>query len=155
MKVCAATGHRPNKLGGHGHAVDNALRDLAYNFLRVEQPDIAISGMALGWDMAFAEAAISLGIPTVAAVPFAGQESKWPAASQHRYRQLCQVARVTVVCDGGYSPEKMQKRNEWMVDNSTMLVALWDGTAGGTCNCINYARKVNRHTVNLWLQWKK
>ena len=40
-----------------------------------------------------------------------------------------------------YHPAKMQKRNEFMVDNCDILIALWNGTSGGTKNCINYAKK--------------
>lgn len=152
MNRLAATGHRPDKLGGYGAHVDDRLRKLAFDFLAVEMPDEAISGMALGWDMAFAEAALLLGIPLVAAVPFAGQESKWPAASQARYRSILErAARVVTVCDGGYSPVKMTARNEWMVDTCDMVVALWNGSPGGTGNCVAYARRQNRPVINLWI----
>lgn len=81
-----------------------------------------------------------LGIPITAAVPFAGQESQWPAASQKLYRDLlAKAARVEVVSSGGYAASKMQRRNEWMVDHCDRLLAVWDGTPGGTANCIGYA----------------
>lgn len=35
----------------------------------------------------------------------------------------------------------MQKRNEWMIDNSDAIIAVWDGTPSGTANTIEYARK--------------
>lgn len=151
MTIYAATGHRPDKLGGYGPRIDDRLRNLAYSFFVAAKPDEAVSGMALGWDMAFAEAALTLGIPLTAAIPFAGQESKWPTASQERYRNiLARAARSVIVCDGGYSSAKMQTRNEWMVDKCDRLVALWDGSPGGTGNCIKYARQVGRDVINLW-----
>lgn len=104
-----------------------------------------ISGMALGVDQWFAEICIGLGIPFTAAVPCDGHESRWPAESQAHYRALLQKAHyVRVVSPGPYAPWKMQRRNEWMVDNSEMLVAVWDGSAGGTANCVRYARQVGR-----------
>lgn len=36
---------------------------------------------------------------------------------------------------------QMQKRNEAMVDMSEGVIAVWNESAGGTANCINYARK--------------
>ena len=153
MTALAAPGHRPNKLGGYGPEVDEKLRRLAMWFLTTNRPDTVISGMALGWDMAWAEAAIMMRIPVIAAVPFAGQESAWPASSQARYRSILGACSETiVVCDGGYSPWKMQKRNEWMVDHCDYLIALWDGTAGGTGNCVRYA-KGNVPVHNLWSYW--
>jgi uncharacterized phage-like protein YoqJ len=46
---------------------------------------------------------------------------------------------------------KMQVRNEWMVNHANILLALWDGSTGGTYNCIQYAMKKNHiEIINLW-----
>lgn len=154
MKIIAATGHRPQKLGGYGAHVDSKLRGLAQIWLQNNRPDGVISGMALGWDMAFAEAAIMLGITLHAAVPFRGQQSVWPCESQERYQQILNCARsITVVCEGDYAAHKMQVRNEWMVDRATRVLALWDGTPGGTHNCVMYAHRQQKPIVNLWQTW--
>jgi uncharacterized phage-like protein YoqJ len=49
----------------------------------------------------------------------------------------------------------MQIRNEWMVDNAHIVLALWDGSSGGTGNCIKYANRksVNKPIINLWSSW--
>jgi len=44
----------------------------------------------------------------------------------------------------------MQTRNIWMVDNCDLVLALWDGSDGGTGNCIKYANKIGKPIVNLW-----
>jgi uncharacterized phage-like protein YoqJ len=115
-----------------------------------------ITGMALGADTIFAQAVMhmkSLGWPMqlIAAVPFAGQESRWNAKSQtlfHEILKQCDV--VKVVCEGGYAPYKMQIRNEWMVDNSHFTLAIWNGIQkGGTWNCIQYARKQGKTVWHL------
>lgn len=104
-----------------------------------------ISGMALGVDQWAAEICVELGVPFTAAVPFVGQESRWPEESQRRYQLLLQKAyNVVVVSPGGYHPWKMQARNEWMVDRCDLLVAFWDGSGGGTANCVEYAQRVGR-----------
>lgn len=153
--IIAATGHRPNKLGGYDAQTFNRLVALADRYLREKQPAGVICGMALGWDMAFGQAAVELGIPMHAAVPFQGQEGKWPNSSQTYYRGLLALATsVTIVCPGGYAPHKMQVRNEWMVNRADRLCALWDGSNGGTGNCVGYA--VNNPKVsidNVWPQW--
>jgi uncharacterized phage-like protein YoqJ len=58
-----------------------------------------------------------------------------------------------VVSPGGYSPEKMQVRNMFMVDNANGILAMWDGTPGGTRNCLEYARSVGRPVLNLHSVW--
>lgn len=37
-----------------------------------------------------------------------------------------------------------QQRNQWMVDRADAVLAVWDGSPGGTANCVNYARKVGK-----------
>ena len=147
--IIAGTGHRPPKLGGY-HLFLYWV-NLANEYLVKNKPDKLISGMALGWDQALAQAAVDLQIPLLAAVPFIGQESKWPKASQMAYLELLEKAdEVHIVSDGGYSAGKMQVRNEWMVDNCDHVLALWDGTGGGTGNCIQYAKSKDVKIVNLW-----
>ncbi|MBY0023812.1 putative phage-like protein YoqJ [Paenibacillus jamilae] len=152
-KTVCFTGHRPNKLGGYDESnpimirvkseLERGIRDA------IEQGyDTFISGMALGVDMVAAEIVLKLRDTTarhirlVAAVPFEGQEGKWPQASRIRRSDI--IARcddVQYVCDPGYAAWKMQRRNTWMVDNSGLVIAVWDGTKGGTGNCVEYAEK--------------
>lgn len=155
-KVLAGTGHRPDKLGGYGAEVSARLVDLARAALVKYQPDEVISGMALGWDTALALAAIELGIPLTAAVPFEGQERKWRPEQQEVFRAiLARATTVVIVSPGGYAVWKMQVRNEWMVDRATGLLALWNGSGGGTGNCIEYARTRQVEIVNLWAAWER
>jgi uncharacterized phage-like protein YoqJ len=154
MSIVSVTGHRPDKLGGYSDAVYFQLLSFAEKSLLNIKPDRVISGMALGWDQAIAEAAAKLKIPFWAAIPFKGQECKWPVKSQDKYHRLLSSAeRSIIVCDGSYCASKMQKRNEWMVNNSDLLVALWNGASGGTANCVAYAKHVNKDMINLWEQY--
>jgi uncharacterized phage-like protein YoqJ len=164
--IVAGTGHRPNKLGvgayaGYHRLVQRRLIDLARAALLREHArapvQAVVSGMALGWDMALAEAALELNIPLWAYVPFIGQEQTWPHLSQLRYLDLCSRADAFFVCcPGAYAPWKMQARNERMVNMLTdedRLLALWDGTAGGTWNCLAYAERRGVDLHNLWIPW--
>lgn len=145
--IVAFTGHRPDKLGGYKlpnptyirvcQKIDAALEEL--------KPEKVISGMALGIDQWAAAIAHKKGIPFMAAIPFEGQECRWPPQSQITFRLLRKLsAEEVIVCEGGYSPAKMQTRNIWMVDNCDKLIAVWDGSAGGTGNCVEYAKSIGR-----------
>lgn len=150
MIVCG-TGHRPNKLGGYGQEVTEKLVRIAVLWLAENQPKRVITGMALGWDQALALAARELGIPYICAVPFVGMQDKWPQESKNLYIDILSDAfEIVYVSDPPYAAYKMQVRNEWMVDRADAVLALWDGSDGGTGNCIRYATKKEKQIVNLW-----
>ena len=152
--IISGTGHRPDKLGGYSDIAFNKLVKIAEEYLSENRPDKVISGMALGWDQALAQAAINLKIPFVAAIPFKNQECKWPNKSQTKYKTILAAAsECVIVCEGEYAAWKMQVRNKYMVDNSDLVVAMFDGTTGGTANCVNYAISKNKQIVNLYNKW--
>ena len=150
----AITGHRPQRLWGYDmsdyhyeilrNKIQAAVRDkIAYSGATSIE---LISGMALGVDTIFADLAIAMkmkGYPVklIACIPFVGQERKWPARAQEYYRNLLSMADEIVVCSpGDYDAYKMQVRNEYMVNRCDELIAVWDGSSGGTGNCVEYAK---------------
>lgn len=149
----AGTGHRPNKLGGYSQEAFDDLKIIARMYLESEKIiSKVISGMAIGWDQALAQAAIDANIPLVAAIPFQGQESVWNDSSKEYYQYLLEnSSEIVYVSSGEFSNEKMQIRNRWMVNNCDLLVAMWNGdTSGGTYNCIQYAKSQKRRIINLY-----
>lgn len=143
MKL-TGTGHRPNKLGGYRTEVEQKGITVIKECLKVKKPEEVFLGMALGFDQWLGFACIDLHIPFTAAVPFKGQELHWPKSSQDKYYWLLSHAKeVIIVCEGLYSPHKMQVRNEWMIDklNPTEdeILTIWNGTEDGTHNCLKYA----------------
>lgn len=151
MTIVAGTGHRPSKLGGYSKQVREGLIELAESQLLLIEPDIVISGGALGWDQALAEAAYVLDIPYHMYLPFEGFNYKWPKESRRVFADICHYAAyVTYVSEPGYHPAKLQIRNEIMVDSADMMLALWDGSTGGTANCIKYAEKKGVPVHNCW-----
>jgi uncharacterized phage-like protein YoqJ len=156
--ILAGTGHRPEKLGGYGIYAFHALIQVAVSALTQTKPEKIISGMALGWDQAFARAAVTLSIPFIAAVPFKGQEDRWPESAKKDYFDLLALAsEVVYVSPPGYHVSKLHTRNEWMVDHSDGLITIHDGsTEGGTAACLKYAEKVGKPVVlNVYDEWVK
>lgn len=149
--VIAGTGHRPEKLGGYTNDAFLKLVKIATEWLKENKPDKVISGMAMGWDQALALASVRLNIPLICAIPFKGQERQWSSSVQKFYNKLLDKAsEVVYVSPSGYSSKKMQIRNEWMVDNCNVILAMWDGSPGGTGNCIKYAKSKNKKIINLY-----
>lgn len=139
--VIAGTGHR--YFGGPD--IVEIVEDWLNNMLHTLKPRWVISGMAVGFDTYLAREAVRQSIPFTAAVPFAGQETRWPSGARAEYKRLLALAdKIYYVSPGPYDPGKYQVRNEWMVNNCDLLLAAWNGKAGGTARCVAYAQKVGR-----------
>ncbi len=145
MKV-AFTGHRPPKLGmawdPYSQSNKRVLADMCQG-LQDHGATSVISGMALGVDQIAVIAARVMGLPYDAYVPFPGQESRWPQARIDTYHRLMDGARQVIYIARAYSNRAFQKRNEAMVDASDLLLAYWDGSPGGTANCVHYAESID------------
>lgn len=150
--IISVTGHRPNKLYGY-NMKDKRYISLKENFkehLLKKKCTKAVSGMALGVDQLYAEAVIELKemghpIELIAAVPCRNHSCKWPRVSQEHYDELLNKAdKIVLVSDQSYEPHLMQLRNEYMVNISTDVIAIWDGTKSGTGNCVRYAETIKR-----------
>ena len=148
--IIAFTGHRCNKIGGYNlpNPIYNYICQQTEKALLQLKPEKCISGMALGYDSYAANVCIKLNIPFLAAIPFIGQEKAWPFPSQQTYHKLLnKAAEKVIVCEGDYAAYKMQTRNEWMVNNCDLLLACWDGSNGGTGNCVKYAQSLNKEII--------
>lgn len=164
----AATGHRPSKVDNayelnHPKALEiisllkEKLKELTIDKYGVVQYDEieCISGMALGMDMYFAEAVLELRkeypqFKLIAAVPCTGHSLNWPKSSQFTHARICDAAdEYVLVTNAPFKPYLMQVRNEYMVNRADEIISLWDGTSGGTGNCINYALKQGKPILNL------
>lgn len=143
--IIAITGHRPNKLG-NDYALKSPLiqriKEAIIKVIDEEQATQLITGMALGIDTLFAEIAIEKGISFIAALPCLNQDKMWPESSKKLYKEILSNPLCTIhyVSEAEYDSACMQKRNEYMVDTCDVLIAVWDGTSGGTGNCVNYGK---------------
>lgn len=155
MVRVAVTGHRPDKLGGYtAYESHKAIRRHMRDFLE-QAPDgelVLLSGGALGIDQFWIEVGLYLELPVIAILPFKGYDSKWPIASQQKYKELLEKCEDVIYIGSEYSHDLYQKRNEFLVDNSDVLVAYCDGSDSGTKNCIDYAisrnKIINEFSIN-------
>lgn len=154
--ILGVTAHRPDKLAlaarklaltGTLQTLEEKVEWLVSSLLR---PKRVLTGMAVGGDQLVARVCVKHSIPFTAYVPCDGQHRLWPIEAQREYLQLLELAEsVIVVRPGPYSVEKMQIRNEKLVDDCTSLLALYDGTQGGTFNTVKYALYSGRHIFRL------
>lgn len=142
---CCFTGHRPEKLHSDEaticaaleQAIDTAIADGFTTF---------ISGMARGVDIWAAEIVLrkrasNPTIHLICACPHPDFEKRWSTEWQQRYQSiLAQVDMVRTICPS-FSMSAYQRRNEWMVDHSARVIAVYNGEAGGTRNTVLYAQQ--------------
>jgi uncharacterized phage-like protein YoqJ len=115
------------------------MRDLILEKQQVGEVTL-ISGGALGIDQMWMQVGLALRVPVIAALPFEGFHRRWPQISRVGFFDLVEkCSEVVYVCDQP-SLDAYQLRNQWMVNNGDLLVGYWNGSDGGTANCIQYAR---------------
>ncbi len=143
-KRCCFTGHRPEKLDRPEAEIVAWLE----SEIRKAVDDgfvTFISGMARGVDIWAAEIVLRLrdeGLPIhlICASPFEGFERRWEESWRNRYINVIKKADLVKYICKHYSRACFQIRNEWMVDRSSRIIAVYDGHSGGTKNTICYAQ---------------
>lgn len=113
-----------------------------------------LSGMAVGFDMAAAECVLSLkerlkGIRLVAVVPFEGQEQRFSEEDKRRFEEILRRADERVVLSQIYHKGVYTVRNDYLVSHSAVVVACYDGSAGGTRYTVRRAEKTGREVINI------
>lgn len=155
---CCFSGHRPNRLPWGSRESDERCLELKYTLSRTLEDLYGrgfrhfICGMALGCDFYFAEAVLALrelhpDVTLEAAIPCADQAEHWAAAHKARYEALLARCDEQRLIQQAYSPGCMQRRNEYMVDHTALLLAAFAGVPGGTMNTILYAQRSGVETM--------
>ena len=157
---CCFTGHRPAKLPWGYREEDPRCADLkrriadgVYTAYEAGYRHF-LCGMALGCDLYFCDTVLRLRVrhPEVtleAAIPCADQADAWPAPQRQRYAQLVMACDYQTVLSPSYSAGCMHRRDRYMVDRSSLLIAAFDGTPGGTQYTVQYALKQGISIVDL------
>ena len=159
-RTCCFTGHRAGKLPWCHDEDDprcmELKRRLDGTLLQLYEDGVRryICGMALGSDMYFAEAVLALrarrrGVILEAAIPCLGQDEYWDAHSRARYERLLAECDECTVISHRYTYDCMERRNQYMVEKSGTVVAVFSGGRGGTFNTIRYALQLGRRVIEL------
>lgn len=159
-RSCCFTGHRPEKLPWGNREYDP--RCLALKEQIASELELAfekgyrhfISGMARGTDLYFCEAALSLralhpDVTVEAAIPFVGQAARWLPQEQSRYRALVDCCNYETVIQHSYTPGCLQRRNRYLVEHASLIIAAYNGKGGGTLYTLTYAMQQNLDVVIL------
>lgn len=152
-RACSFTGHRPQKCLGSEAGIRKMLA--AAIMESVEKGfDTFISGMAEGVDVWAAEEVLRIKkdhseIKLVCAVPYVGVEKNRTTEQQVLFRRILAGADgIEYICPK-YRPWCFSARNRWLVDHSSRVIAVFNGSPGGTEYTIRYAREKMREIIML------
>lgn len=151
QKTCCFSGHRPEKIPCSGQPsmqlynikialyqeIDKAIKN-GYEYF--------VDGACRGVDFWAAEHVLwhknrNPMIQLEFAIPFDLQAAKWCEEDKIEYHKLLKQADKITKVNNAYTLNCMQKRNEYMVDKSSLIIAVWNGKPSGTKNCLDYAVK--------------
>lgn len=139
-RTCAFTGHRAMEQGyDTKDLLDkiNKLIDIGY--------DTFLVGMALGFDTLvfnlLEEVRKTKNIRIIACIPCINQAYKFNKAQKIEYERMLDCANERIYVGKEYTDKCMIKRNEFMVKNSSCLIAYVRRNYGGSAYTVKYATK--------------
>lgn len=89
-------------------------------------------------------------IHLICALPHPDFEKKWKLTEQLKYNSILKKADLTRAICPRFSMGAYQKRNIWMVDRASRVIAAYNGEKGGTKNTIDYAVKQGIEVINIF-----
>ena len=150
---CCFTGHRPEKLNISEKEIKKRLQEAIQDAVQSGFTTF-ISGMARGIDMWAAEIVTeerkkNPSIKLICTPPFEGFENSWSFLDKLQYHKILKKADYTRFICERYSRNCFQIRNCYMVDRSSLVIAAYNGTPGGTRNTIKYADCKGVKVINV------
>ena len=141
--ACCFTGHRPEKLKSGEEDIKKALRPVVEQAVADGDTDFIV-GMAPGVDIWAAEIVLELkkkndSIKLICAKPFPNFCNRRHKDYTERAQNIMSQAFSVYDVSDGYQRDCYIKRDRWMVDNSSRVIAVFNGTPGGTKYTIDYA----------------
>ncbi len=127
QSACAFTGYRPQKLPWMEDESDLRCVDLGC--------DLYFGELVLGVKREWPE------ITLEAAVPCPTQADSWAEDAKLRWKKLLRACDYETMVQDHYTLGCMMRRNRYMIDHASMLIAVYDGQEGGTRRTVEYAMR--------------
>lgn len=150
---CCFTGHRLEKMEmGEKEikpllekAIDDAVSTGIITF---------ITGMAMGTDIWAAEIVLekmktNKELHLICALPHPNFDSRRSMIEKMKFSEIIKKADIVREINNHYFNGCYQVRNEWMVDRSNLVIAVFNGQRSGTKNTIDYAYKKGVQVINV------
>lgn len=145
QSTCCFTGHRVLKKDFDDNRLDEVIEKLIKNGYKT-----FLVGMAIGFDLKVFERLLNFknkNIDIIACVPCKDQDKFFNKTQKELYKNALENADKIVCLEESYTDDCMLKRNRYMVDNSSILVAYMYAKIGGTIYTVNYAKKKEKNII--------
>lgn len=153
-RTVAFTGHRSNRIITDAvmltAEIEKIITDLYFRGYRH-----FMTGMAEGFDLLSAEAVLKIrnlhtDIKLIAVIPFTGQAKYFSNEDKKRYGIVFQQCDESVLITDRYYKGCFYRRNDYLIDNASFVVAYFDGTPkGGTHYTLNKAKGSELPVINV------
>lgn len=135
--VLVVLGHKPTELGGYGdNPLAEAVRDRLARIIEAKgelyDDLVVVTGLRLGAETLAAEAALEVGVPFVAVLPYPEPHSMWPPAAQAHFEHLLDQAREVITLQQAVPGSRQEagaalaRRDAWLARNATEAILVWD-----------------------------
>ena len=155
MNGCCFSGHRIRKLNLTEEQIIKLKQRLneIITGLCDEGVKEFFSGMAEGVDLMAAAEVIKIkkqrDIRLLGVVPFDGQEKAWSLAERAEYLRILDACDDVHILSPEYYKGCYFVRNQYMVDKCNTLLAVFNGSEGGTKFTMDYAVKKHKQVIVL------
>lgn len=147
-RTCAFTGHRNLGRDFNKTELERVIKGLikgGFTFFLV--------GMAVGFDTECFKILEKLrkteNIRIIACIPCKGQDYKFSLKQKEEYKKMLDSADEKIYVSEEYTKTCMFKRNMFMVDSASILVAYLNSDRGGTFQTVNYAKRKNVSIITV------
>lgn len=142
IKTCAFSGHRNLDENFNKNELKRVIKGLIDGGFTT-----FLVGMAVGFDTVcfkfIEEFRKEYPIKIVACIPCYNQDYKFSVKQKEEYRKMLLSADEKIYVSKEYTTNCMFKRNMFMVDSASVLVAYLKSDRGGTFQTVNYAKRKN------------
>ncbi|GAB6118959.1 SLOG family protein [Dysgonomonas termitidis] len=155
LKTIAFTGHRMNRIRIEKQEL-SGLITAAVIYFYLKGYKVFLTGMAEGLDLIAAEEVLKIkehypDIELHCIIPFAGQSDRMNPEDKLRYNAILSAADYEIYLSEKYYDGCFLRRNDYLVDNSTQLIAYYDNVPkGGTYYTVKNALRKGLEVFNLF-----
>ncbi len=146
IRTCAFSGHRNLGSDFNRAELNRVIKKLiegGFNTFLV--------GMAVGFDTECFKILEKFRktepIKIIACIPCESQDYKFTENQKEEYKRMLLSADEKIYVSKEYTKNCMFKRNMFMVDSSSVLVAYLNSDRGGTFQTVNYAKRQNLQII--------
>ena len=148
---CCFAGHRPKSILLSETTAKDWLRYQIQQAIAANYTTF-ITGMGMGVDIWAAQIVIELraansDLHLIAVEPYPSFSAKWSEEWRSAYQEVISKADLVKCISQGYAPDAINNRLYRIVDHSSRLIAIYNGTKGYTGSFVDYAQTQGLETT--------